>query len=184
MMLPLRRDVRAAELPDRHDPASWAREYPEQAVAPYLDDGRTRSGLELIIDARIATFGEHLEFVDGRVDAMRHAVRVLDGQPPPVVAEQALRIARRLDLDPVTVAEEIGEVPKSDRAAQRALDRRAQDVSADAELTPGRRRHHPATLAHLASPADPGLHAPVGRSMVTRSHHGTPARHAGEERGR
>jgi DNA primase len=185
MMLPLQRDVRAAELPDRHDPASWAREYPEQAVAPYLDDGRTRSGLELVIDARIETFGEHLEFVDGRVDAMRHAVRVLGGQPPQVVAEQALRIARRLDLDPVTVAEEIGEVPKSDRAAQRALARRAQDVSADTELAPGRRRRHPAALAHLASPSDPAVRGPVGVAMSARPHHeASPTRRAGDERGR
>ncbi|TKG61541.1 toprim domain-containing protein [Prauserella endophytica] len=186
MTLPLQRDVRAAVLPEGHDPASWARAHPGAALAPYLDQTRTRRGLDLVVDARIEAFADHLQFVDGRVDAMRHAVRVLDGQPPQVVAEQALRIAQRLDLDPVTVAEELGEVPKSDRAAQRAVTERARQLS---ENDPRPDRHgarpHPAALAHMASPTVPaGTVTPAAGSPPRRADQRELSARAGDERGR
>ncbi|RBM18105.1 hypothetical protein DI005_20140 [Prauserella sp. PE36] len=178
------REVRAARLPDGHDPASWARAQPERVLLPYLDDRFSRPAVQVVIDARIASFGERLQWVDGRVDAMRHAVRVLDGQPREVAAAEALRIAQRLQLDPVTVAEELGEVPKSGRAAQRAIQQRLDALTGRARPGQGSAgRPHPARLASMAFPDRVPAPRPHAERPSTRAP-GPGAGRDGQDRGR
>lgn len=154
LLAPLGRDVRVAALADGHDPASWVCAHPDprEALAAFLDDTRTRPAVAVAVDERIDRFGEQLQWVDGRVAAMRHAVAALDGHPASVVTEQALCIATRLEMDPVTVAEEIGETGKGDRAAARATRTRTE--------APALARPHPASLARMASPTGPSTRAP------------------------
>ncbi|CAL9677698.1 DNA primase (plasmid) [Actinosynnema sp. ALI-1.44] len=103
-------DLDVTTLPGGQDPAEWALAVPfEEMTAAYQGAPYSRPVLEVLADARVDSWGERLQWIEGRVDAARHVARLLAPYEPERIAGVALRIATRLEIDPVYMAEYIAE---------------------------------------------------------------------------
>jgi N12 class adenine-specific DNA methylase len=95
-------------LPDGLDPADWAHAVPaEQQLAPYLGAPHCRPALDVLVDARLATWEDRLRWAEGRVGAARDVARLLAVAEPRRANELAVNLSSRLSIDPVHMAEYI-----------------------------------------------------------------------------
>lgn len=91
-------------LPDNLDPAAFAT-HTSNPLAAYLGPPHTRPALDVLVDARLHTWADQLQWIEGRIGAARHIAGLLATIEPTRAAPLALQVATRLDLDPTTLAE-------------------------------------------------------------------------------
>jgi DNA primase len=131
------------QFPSGQDPAGYLLQHGADALVEVLDT-RARPLADLVIDDRIAKFGRHLEFIEGKFNAL-HAVAPLIVQlPDGDVARQVARVAERLGLTAAevtnavvtVVTERTGTAPPSRSGMPgRAPPQAAMDFPAHADPT-------------------------------------------------
>jgi DNA primase len=113
-------DVRVAILPNGSDPAAYLAP-PENG----LDVFRADHGLPLItarLEHAIAQQGDTIQWIEGRLNALRRVARYVATYPPDLAARQVTGIASALKLDVSTVtAEIVGSFDRGRTVARPAL---------------------------------------------------------------
>lgn len=155
MMLPLDRPVRIAKLPTGTDPAELATRE-RHHVARHLDPSRTQDAATALIEHRVAIgLGDHPDEVPSQVAAMRGAVGVIAKLPFREQVDRGIALAGRLNLDPGTVASEIGRARTAGRDALGRLAGRYTVTRLPPHTDPAPAREITAALAQQAASARP-----------------------------
>jgi DNA primase len=111
-----------AGLPAGDDPAALlARDGQTGLRAALADPARLVPLADLVVDERVERWSGSLQFVDGRVNALHSAARVVAALPPEQIARQIARIAERLAFDHLAVTEAVLEAAAAPRVTRPAL---------------------------------------------------------------
>lgn len=119
-------DVRLASLPTGSDPAEYL-----ARPNSNLDAFRADNGVPLVVGRlqfEIARQGDGMQWIEGRLGAMRGVAKHLATYPPHYVARQVVWLAGALDLAPSTVTRELVQA----MAAPRGGDTRPESASVTA----------------------------------------------------
>lgn len=87
-------------LPDGHDPASLAQHHGPAALGDVLDQAAGTPLADLVIDDRLAGWGDKLRWAEGQLGAAREIATLIAGFPPDQISRQVIRVAGRLNLEP------------------------------------------------------------------------------------
>lgn len=110
-------DVRLASLPSGSDPAEYL-----ARPNSNLDVFRADNGIPLVVGRlqfEIARRGDGMQWIEGRLAAMRGMAKYLASYPPPYVARQVVWLAGALDIAPATVTRELAQAMVAPRGGQR-----------------------------------------------------------------
>lgn len=110
-------DLHIVQLPDGQDPAEYAVTVTaEENARAYLDSPHTRPAREVLIDARLVKWAEHLDkgWVEGYVGAGRDIAPLLASAPADQLADLILATATRHKLDPVALPEFVADLRARD----------------------------------------------------------------------
>jgi DNA primase len=98
-------DVRVATLPNGTDPAEYLTG-PGSTLDTFLAD-RGQPLVTIHLQTAIAKQGDSVQWIEGRLAALRHTAEYLGTYPTDYVARQAGWLAKALDLEPTTVTNEL-----------------------------------------------------------------------------
>jgi DNA primase len=109
LLTPFTSNVDTVDFQPGEDPAQILAREGHASLAGLLA-GRTRPLADMVIDSEVDRWSRWLPYVEGQINALRAAARLIAAMPPSQVARQVARLASRLDLDHALVTKAVTDV--------------------------------------------------------------------------